>query len=100
VRAGRHSLVEHYASPRELADRLRAISGEALRAVQALPYSAEHELILAAMASFYLSQPAARTPAGAPARAAILATLGARATLAMWLFRLRGGRRGRRGGSL
>ncbi len=100
VRAGRHSLVEHYASPRELADRLRAITVQALRAVQALPNSAEHELILAAMASFYLSQPAARTPAGAPARAAILATLGARATLAMWLFRVRRGRRGRRGGSL
>jgi tetraprenyl-beta-curcumene synthase len=100
VRAGRYSLVEHYASPRELADRLQAITVQALRAVQALPNSAEHELILAAMASFYLSQPAARTPAGAPAKAEILATLGARATLTMWLFRLRGGRRGRRGGSL
>jgi tetraprenyl-beta-curcumene synthase len=100
VRAGRHSLVEHYASPRELADRLQAITVQALRAVQALPSSAEHELILAAMVSFYLSQPAARTPAGAPAKAEILATLGERATLTMWLFRLRGGRRGRRGGSL
>jgi tetraprenyl-beta-curcumene synthase len=100
ARAGRHSLVEHYASPRELADRLRAISVQALRAVQALPNSAEHELILAAMASFYLSQPAASTPAGALAKAEILATLGARATLTMWLFRIRKGRRGRRGGSL
>jgi tetraprenyl-beta-curcumene synthase len=100
VQAGRHSLVEHYASPRELADRLRAITVQALRAVQALPSSAEHELILAAMASFYLSQPAARTPAGAPAKAEILATLGERATLTMWLFRVRRGRRGRRGGSL
>ena len=100
VRAGRHSLVEHYASPRELADRLRTITVQALRAVQALPNSAEHELILAAMASFYLSQPAACTPAGALAKAEILATLGERATLAMWLFRVRGGRRGRRGGSL
>jgi tetraprenyl-beta-curcumene synthase len=100
VRAGRHSLVEHYASPRELADRLRAITVQALRAVQALPSSAEHELILAAMASFYLSQPAACTPGGAPAKAEILATLGERATLTMWLFRVRRGRRGRRGGSL
>jgi tetraprenyl-beta-curcumene synthase len=100
VRAGRHSLVEHYASPRELADRLQAISVQALRAVKALPNSAEHELILAAMASFYLSQPAARTPAAAPAKAEILATLGERATVAMWLFRVREGRRGRRGGSL
>ena len=100
VRAGRHSLVEHYASPRELADRLQAISGKALRAAQALPNSAQHELILAAMASFYLSQPVASSPAGAEARVGILAALGERATLAMWLFRVRRGRRGRRGGSL
>lgn len=100
VQAGRHSLVEHYASPQELADRLQAISGEALRAAQALPNSAQHELILAAMASFYLSRPAASSPAGALARAEILATLGERATLAMWLFRVREGRCGWRRGSL
>jgi tetraprenyl-beta-curcumene synthase len=100
VQAGRYSLVDHYASPRELADRLKAISAEAMRASEELPNGRQHGLILAAMASFYLSQPQASAPDGAPARAEILATLGERATLAMWLFRVRAGRRGRRHGSL
>jgi tetraprenyl-beta-curcumene synthase len=99
VRDGRFSLVEHYASPEQLAERLQAISAEALRASEALPNGRQHGLILAAMASFYLTQPQASAPDGAPARAEILATLGERTAPAMWLFRLRG-RRGRRRGSL
>jgi tetraprenyl-beta-curcumene synthase len=95
VRAGRHSLVEHYASPRELAGRLGAISAEAVRAAQALPHSEQHELILAAMASFYLTQPAASSPAGALAGAEILAALGARAVPTMWILRARRWRRAR-----
>ncbi len=100
VQAGRYSLVDHYASPRELAGRLRAISAEAMRASEALPNGRQHGLILAAMASFYLAQPAASSPAGAPARAEILATLGERVVGAMWVFRLLQRRRGRRRGSL
>jgi tetraprenyl-beta-curcumene synthase len=100
IRSGRYSLVDHYASPRELAVRLQAISAEALRASEALPGGRQHGLILAAMASFYLSQPQASAPDGAPARAEILATLGERAAPAMCLFRLREVRRGRRRGSL
>jgi len=95
ISAGRHSLIEHYGSPRELADRLGAISVEAVRAAQALPRSEQHELILAAMASFYLTQPAASSPAGALARAEILAALGARAVPTMWLLRARRWRRAR-----
>jgi len=100
VQAGRYSLVEHYASPRELAGRLGAITAEALRAARALPHGEQHELILAAMASFYLTQPAASSPAGALARAEILATLGERAVPTMCLFRVRARRRGRRRESL
>jgi tetraprenyl-beta-curcumene synthase len=100
VRAGRYSLVEHYSSPQELAERLRAISAEALRTARALPHSSQHELILAAMASFYLTQPAASSPEGALARAEILATLGERAMPTMRLLRVRAGRHRRRRGSL
>jgi tetraprenyl-beta-curcumene synthase len=99
IRSDRYSLVDHYASPRELAVRLRAISAEAMRAAQALPNGRQHGLILAAMASFYLSHPQASAPDGAPARAEILAALGEWAAPAMCLFRLRG-RRWRRRGSL
>jgi tetraprenyl-beta-curcumene synthase len=100
VRASRYSLVEHYSSPEELAERLRAISAEALRAARVLPHSSQHELILAAMASFYLTQPAASSPEGAPARAEILATLGERAVPTMRLLRARRSRRERRRESL
>jgi tetraprenyl-beta-curcumene synthase len=100
ISSGRYSLVDHYASSRELAVRLKAISAEAMRASEALPNGRQHGLILAAMASFYLTQPAASSPEGAPARAEILATLGERAVPAMCLFRVREGRRGRRRGSL
>jgi tetraprenyl-beta-curcumene synthase len=93
VSAGRHSLVEHYASPQELAGRLGAISTEAARAAQALPHSEQHELILAAMASFYLTQPAASSPTGALAGAEILPALGARAIPTMWILRARRWRR-------
>jgi tetraprenyl-beta-curcumene synthase len=99
IGSGRYSLVDHYSSPRELAVRLQVISAEAMRASEALPNGSQHRLILAAMASFYLSQPQASAPDGAPARAEILATLGEWAAPAMCLFRLRG-RRGRRRGSL
>ncbi len=94
VQAGRYSLVDHYASPQELAGRLQAISAAAMRASEALPNGSQHGLILAAMASFYLAQPAASSPAGALARAKILATLGERAVPAMWVFRLLQRRRG------
>jgi tetraprenyl-beta-curcumene synthase len=97
IRSGRYSLVDHYASPRELAFRLKAISAEAMRASEALPNGRQHGLILAAMVSFYLSQPQASAPDGAPVRAEILATLGERAAPAMCLFRLRGRREHLRG---
>jgi tetraprenyl-beta-curcumene synthase len=95
ISAGRHSLVEHYGSPRELAERLGAISTEAVRAARALPNSEQHELILAAMASFYLTQPAASSPAGALASTEILAALGKRAVPTMWILRARRWRRAR-----
>jgi tetraprenyl-beta-curcumene synthase len=100
VKAGRHSIVEHYSSPQELAVRLQAISAEALRATETLPHGEQHALILAAMASFYLSQPQASSVEGALAREQILATLGERAVPAMCLFRVRVGRRGQRRESL
>jgi tetraprenyl-beta-curcumene synthase len=100
VQADRNSLVEHYASPRELADRLNAIATEALRLTKTLPQGSEHALIFAAMVSFYLAQPQASFEDAAPARAALLATLGERGALAMPVMRLLEGRRGRGHGSL
>ncbi len=104
ARAGRHSLVDHYPSRAEQAERLGAVAEGAVRAVGMLPNGACHEQILAAMTSFYLAQPAAFSPADARTRTRVLAVLGERATLAMGLFRLRealwGRRLPRRRGSL
>jgi tetraprenyl-beta-curcumene synthase len=100
VQADRNSLVEHYRSPRELAERLNAISLEALGLAETLPRGSEHALIFAAMVSFYLAQPPASYEDAAPARAALLQTLGARGALAMPVMRVLEGRRGRRHGSL
>jgi tetraprenyl-beta-curcumene synthase len=100
MQADRNSLVEHYVSPRELADRLNAIAIEALHLAKTLPRGSEHALIFAAMVSFYLAQPQASFADAAPARAALLATLGERGALAMPVMRLLQGRRERRHGSL
>jgi hypothetical protein len=79
---------------------LNAIAIEALRLTKTLPQGSEHALIFAAMVSFYLAQPQASFADAAPARAALLATLGQRGALAMPVMRLLEGRRGRRHGSL
>jgi tetraprenyl-beta-curcumene synthase len=100
VEAGRNSLVEHYSSPEELAGRLNAIASEALRLTKTLPRGSQHALIFAAMVSFYLAQPQASSQDAAPARAAILETLGARGALVMPVLRALQGRRGRRHGRL
>jgi tetraprenyl-beta-curcumene synthase len=98
--AGRNSLVEHYSSREELADRLNAIAIEALRLTKTLPQSSEHALIFAAMVSFYLAQPQASSADAAPARVALLATLGERGALSMPVMRMLEGRRWWRHGSL
>jgi tetraprenyl-beta-curcumene synthase len=75
--AGQRSLLHYYGSSEESAERLQLIATEALRAVNALPRARPHLLILAAMASHYLSAPEARSPNGALASERVLETLGA-----------------------
>ncbi len=87
--AGEHSLVSHYRSPSESAVRMRTIADRAMRATGALPQRGKHALLLAAMASFYLSSPGARTTAAAPVSAAVLEALGALGAPAMGVFAVR-----------
>ena len=79
VRIGHHSLVAHYASPAEAADRLGAIAARSRVAAQALRPAGGHATVLAAMTAFYLSSPAARLPHAADARERVLAACGSRA---------------------
>jgi tetraprenyl-beta-curcumene synthase len=81
--AGHHSLVDHYASPEETASRLQAIAARAMQATATLPSGTQHALILAAMASFYLSAPCASAPETRLAARQVRETMGVLATPTM-----------------
>ncbi len=85
---GQRSLVGCYASPCDAATRMGMLAQRSSQAAQALP-GRRHTLVLAAMASFYLSTPEARTPEAAPVADAVLEALGEPARMAMTVFRSR-----------
>lgn len=85
---GQRSLVGCYASPRDAATRMGILTEHSLEAAAALP-GRRHVLVLAAMASFYLSTSEARAPAAAPVTDAVLRALGDPAALSMLVFRWR-----------
>jgi tetraprenyl-beta-curcumene synthase len=87
--AGRHSLIEHYRSPQQAAERLGAIARVAAHRAQALPDGRRHHMILAAMASFYLSATPTRLPHAALVRRAVLDAVGAPAQPTMLIMRVR-----------
>jgi tetraprenyl-beta-curcumene synthase len=89
INAGHHSLVAHYSSPWEAATRLQAIAARAVAATETLPESAQHELLLAAMAGFYLSAPRASQTWTAPAATQVLEAMGGLATPTMAVFGMR-----------
>ncbi len=86
LRAGQHSLVEHYSSSEEAAARLRLIAGRALLATETLPASRQHAMILAAMTSFYLSEPRASLPVACAAAEQVRQAMGSLATPTMAVF--------------
>jgi tetraprenyl-beta-curcumene synthase len=87
--AERHSLVGHYGSPVAAADRMHMVALEAARRARALPDGTTHTLILAGMASLYLSSPDASLPDTRPARDRITAALGDPVRPTMIVFALR-----------
>jgi tetraprenyl-beta-curcumene synthase len=56
IATGERGLIDCYPSPLDAARRMRAIAREALERAAALPQGRRHELIVAAMTSFYLCQ--------------------------------------------
>lgn len=75
-RAGHHSLIAHYPAPDVTATRLAEITTAALTSLEPLPDQPRHKLLLAAMASFYLSTTEARRPHAAAAAERVICTLG------------------------
>jgi tetraprenyl-beta-curcumene synthase len=86
---GQRSLVGCYASSLDASTRMRLLAQRSLRAAEDLPGGRGHVLILAAMASFYLSTPEASAPAARPVAHAVLEALGEPARLSMRVFRTR-----------
>ncbi|MGO9321653.1 MAG: DUF2600 family protein [Solirubrobacteraceae bacterium] len=86
---GQRSLIDYYASPAETAARLEMIAVQAVRHASMLPHAHNHAMILAAMASFYLSDPQASTPDARLAKKQVLATMGKLAAPTMLVMRAR-----------
>ena len=87
--AQQHNLIEHYGSAQETATRLRALALESARQTRTLPRGFQHAIILAGMASHYLSAHEANLPHARPAKAAVLEAIGGLATPNMLVFGLR-----------
>jgi tetraprenyl-beta-curcumene synthase len=91
---GQHSLIGLYSSPLQAAARIGRLAERSLQATRSLPEARAHTLVLAAMASFYLSTPEAATPAALPVARAVRAALDGPVDLAMLVFRTRSRVRG------
>ncbi len=86
---GQRSLIDYYASPAETAARLEMIAAHAVHHARMLPHAHSHTMILAAMASFYLSDPQASSPDARLAREQVLATMGELAGPCMLVMHVR-----------
>ena len=91
---GQHNLIGLYGSPLQAAERMGRLAERSLGAARGLPDARAHTLVLAAMASFYLSTPEAATPEALPVARAVLGALDGPADLAMLVFRARSRARG------
>lgn len=89
ARTGHHSLVAHYQSTAETAQRLDAISATAFAAAANLPRGELHALLAAAMAAFYLVDTTTQLPHAALARRRVLDASGVVARPLLAVHRLR-----------
>jgi tetraprenyl-beta-curcumene synthase len=86
---GQRSLIDCYLSPQETAARLEMIAAQAVRYTRTLPRAHHHALVLAAMASLYLSDPQASTAGARLAKQQVLATMGDLAAPTMLVMNVR-----------
>ncbi len=87
--AGQCSLLDYYASPQDAASGLARLAVEALRQTTALPHGCRHSLVLAGMASHYLSAHEATLPEARLATRSVLAAIGGLAAPAMLVMGVR-----------
>jgi tetraprenyl-beta-curcumene synthase len=86
---GQPNLIELYGSTAEAAERMALLAERALEYARGLEPRHRHELIVAAMASFYLSAPQARVGEAAIVTRAVLEVFGALARPALAIFKTR-----------
>jgi tetraprenyl-beta-curcumene synthase len=86
---GQRSLVEYYASSADAARRMEGLADTGSRLARALPGGPRYTLVLAAMASYYLSMPEASEPEVRPISRAVQGAIGGPARAALTIFRLR-----------
>jgi tetraprenyl-beta-curcumene synthase len=84
---GQHNLLDHYASKEDMAERMERLTIESARRADAV--GVEHRLILAGMASLYLSDRQAWLPYARDTTERVLAALGGLAKPAMLVLRAR-----------
>jgi tetraprenyl-beta-curcumene synthase len=84
-----HSFVEHYPTSSLTSERFAAITSEARALSSALRNHRRHAVILAGIASFYLSAPGARTELARPAVRRMLECLGSSSAPILAVMRLR-----------
>ncbi|HWX46338.1 MAG TPA: DUF2600 family protein [Solirubrobacteraceae bacterium] len=86
---GQHNLIEHYASPNEIAVRMCALATESADRARGLRDGLQHTLILAGMTSHYLSAREARLPHAELTKAYVLGALGGLTGPTMLVLRIR-----------
>ena len=89
IESAQHSLIDHYTSPEDAANRLGVIAERAMRVAERLPRGVQHATILAAMVSFYLSAPGSAAPATLLAARTVLERMGPVAAPTMAVHRAR-----------
>jgi tetraprenyl-beta-curcumene synthase len=73
--AEQRSLLSYYLTPQQTVSRFQILAREARHAAESLPKAHEHTLILAGMASYYLSAPEASSPEARCVSAIVIETL-------------------------
>jgi tetraprenyl-beta-curcumene synthase len=87
---GQHRLLDYYASPEHVAERLEMITTQAMARARELQPRHGHALIVAAMTSFYLSDPAAQASDLYALRGRLRKSVGALDAPTMLVMRARG----------
>jgi tetraprenyl-beta-curcumene synthase len=87
---GQHRLLDYYASPEQVAERLELITTHAMARARELQPRYGHALIVAAMTSFYLSNPATQAPDLYALRSSLRKSVGGLDAPTMLVMRARG----------